>query len=508
MFEFLKKLFGIGAQQEPAPPPQPAAPPSPPPPPRSEQTAPAPTDHETAPEPAAEEPAPPAEQTAAPAPPPPPEPPRETKPSRKKAKTSMKTALKADYVIIGAGPAGVVAAETLREQDPQGSVLLISGEEEPPYSRMAIPYVLTGLIEEPGTYLRKTDNFYKDRSIDVHHAQVTGIDIDAKALTLADGGTCTYSRLLISTGASPIRPPVEGLDLPGVHHCWTLEDARTIVKLAGEGSKVVLMGAGFIGCIILEALAERGTELTVVEAENRMVPRMMNQTAGDLIKQWCEAKGMAVHTSTRVTRLTEQDGGIGVEMDNGETTTADLVVVATGVASNTSFLEGSGVEVNTGIRVNDRLESSVPGIFAAGDCAEGPDFSTGGWSVHAVQPTATDHGRIAALNMTGKDARYQGSVNMNVLDTVGLISSSFGQWQGTDGGELAEALDADRFRYTQLAFDGNHLIGALTLGRTDNIGILRGLIQSRTDLGVWKDRLMENPNRITEAYIANTQPHG
>ena len=290
-----------------------------------------------------------------------------------------------------------------------------------------------------------------------------------------------------------------------MHHCWTLEDARAIAELAAKDSKVVLMGAGFIGCIILESLAERGTQLTVVEAENRMVPRMMNQTAGDLIKQWCEAKGMTVHTSTRVTKLTGGDGGLGVEMDNGETITADLVVVATGVAANTGFLDGSGVEVNEGIKVNDRLESSVAGIYAAGDCAEGPDFSTGGWSVHAIQPTATEHGRIAALNMTGQEAVYKGSLNMNVLDTAGLISSSFGEWQGTKDGETAEALDSDRYRYTQLAFEGDRLIGALTLGRTENIGILRGLIQSRTDLGVWKERLMENPNRITEAYIANTQ---
>jgi len=181
-----------------------------------------------------------------------------------------------------------------------------------------------------------------------------------------------------------------------------------------------------------------------------------------------------------------------------------LTNTATGVAANVDFLKGSGVELNEGVKVNDRLESSVEGIFAAGDCAEGPDFSTGGWSVHAIQPTATEHGRIAALNMAGQDAVYKGSLNMNVLDTAGLISSSFGEWQGVDGGDIAESSDSDHYRYTQLAFDGDRLVGALTLGRTENIGILRGLIQSRTSLGVWKDRLMEDPNRITEAYIANT----
>ncbi len=414
------------------------------------------------------------------------------------------TSMQADYVILGAGPAGVAAAESLRDSDPDGSILLLAGEPEPPYSRMAIPYMLTGLVEEPGTYLRKADGHYESNAITVHHGRATGLDADSKTLDLEDGTACGYGKLLVATGASPIRPPVDGLDLPGVHHCWTLEDARSIVEHAKEGADVILMGAGFIGCIILEALVARGVNLTVVEAEDRMVPRMMNDTAGNMIKKWCEEKGMTVHTSTRVTKLSEADGRLTVEMDNGQQTVADLVVVATGVRSNAGFLEGSGIEMNEGIKVNDRLESSVAGIYAAGDCAEGPDFSTGGWSVHAIQPTATEHGRIAALNMAGQNAEYKGSLNMNVLDTAGLVSSSFGEWQGVESGETAEALDADRYRYIQLAFDGDKLVGALTLGRTENIGILRGLIQSRTDLGVWKERLLENPNRITEAYIANT----
>jgi NAD(P)H-nitrite reductase large subunit len=528
MFKLIKKLFGIAEPETKPPAPVPAAPrPAPADParatvpPRSQASAdkPAPAapegraDKPVAAKPvkkaaakkAAKKPVAAAGKAAAP-----------KKAAAKAAKTAKKKpasskaskkggAMKADYVIVGAGPAGVAACETLRAEDSKSSIILISGEPEPPYSRMAIPYVLTGLIEEPGTYLRKQADHYDGLKVKVHHGEVDSVNAKGRKLKLKDGGSCEYGKLLIATGASPVKPPVKGLDLPGVHHCWTLEDARSIVEHADEGARVVLMGAGFIGCIILEAIAARGTKLTVVEAEDRMVPRMMNDTAGNLIKKWCEAKGMTVHTSTRVNKLSKDGDAIKVEMSNGKSQTADLVVVATGVKANTAFLEGSGVEINEGIKVNDRLESSVPGIFAAGDCAEGPDFSTGGWSVHAIQPTATEHGRIAALNMTGQDARYKGSLNMNVLDTAGLISSSFGEWQGVKGGETAESLDADHYRYTQLAFDGNRLVGALTLGRTENIGILRGLIQSRTDLGVWKARLMEDPNRITEAYIANTR---
>ena len=519
MFEFLKKLFGVGSSGG-TDAGAPAQPPAAAPPPPVEKPAPKPA------KPAPKEPEPVAEKTAEDAAPAKAKAPTAKKPAKAPKKAAAKSKPKpaagkkaaakteasvpttnesydADYVIVGGGPAGVSAADTLAKTQPDSSIILIAGEEAPPYSRMAIPYVLTGLIEEPGTYLRKTDDHYDKAGIKVVHAHVDSVDAGAKSLKLTGGGSCGYGKLLIATGASPVKPPIDGLDLPGVHHCWTLEDARGIAERASKGADVMLMGAGFIGCIILEALAERGVNLTVVEALDRMVPRMMNETAGGLMKKWCEAKGMTIHTSTRVTGLSDAGGKIKAEMDNGESGEFDLIVVATGVRSNTGFLEGTGVEIEEGIKVDDRLASSVDGIYAAGDCAQGPDFSTGGWSVHAIQPTATEHGRIAALNMMGTEAHYKGSLNMNVLDTAGLISSSFGTWEGVKGGDSAEALDEDRFRYTRLEFDGDQLVGALTLGRTENVGILRGLIQTRVDLGPWKERLIENPNRLTEAYIAS-----
>ncbi|UCH73175.1 MAG: NAD(P)/FAD-dependent oxidoreductase [Rhodospirillales bacterium] len=409
------------------------------------------------------------------------------------------------YVIIGAGPSGVTAAETLRKVDPVGEIILLGGEPEPPYSRMAIPYLLTGQIDEAGTYLRKRDGHYEANRIEYRQATVESVDPAAKSLTLADGTTQAYDKLLVATGASPVKPPIDGLDLPGVHHCWTLADARHIIALAGKGAEVVLMGAGFIGCIILESLVERGVKLTVVEALDRMVPRMMNAPAGNMIKNWCTEKGVRVLTSTKVTRLAQSDGRLAVELDSGEQTAADLVVVATGVRSNVDFLEGSGVKTDTGIVVDQNMRSTVEDIYAAGDCAQGLDFSTGGWEVHAIQPTAVDHGRIAALNMAGRPTPFNGSLNMNVLDTAGLISVSFGRWDGVEGGDHAESVDADNYRYTRLEFDGDRIVGALALGRTDHVGVLRGLIQTGIHLGPWKEKLMADPNRIVEAYIDRTQ---
>lgn len=412
------------------------------------------------------------------------------------------------YVIIGAGPAGVTAADTLRKADPKTEIVMIGSEPEPPYSRMAIPYVLTGLITEEGTYLRKEDGHYDKNSIQYRQGEAESIDPKNKVVKLKGADDQPYSKLLIATGASPVKPPIDGLDLKGVHHCWTLEDCRNIMKFADKGADVVLMGAGFIGCIIMEALAERGVNLTVVEALDRMVPRMMNEAAGNMVKAWCEKQNVNVHTSTKVTKLEaskDPEDTLVVDLDNGKQIPAHLVVVATGVKSNIDFVDGAGMKTDQGILVDECMRTTVDDIYAAGDCAQGPDFSTGGWAVHAVQPTAVDHGRIAGLNMAGKSAPFKGSLNMNVLDTVGLISASFGKWDGIEGGDHAEVIDTENFKYMRLEFDGDKIIGALSLGRTDQIGVLRGLIQTEVALGPWKERLMDNPHLIADAYVACSQ---
>jgi NADPH-dependent 2,4-dienoyl-CoA reductase/sulfur reductase-like enzyme len=411
------------------------------------------------------------------------------------------------HVIIGAGPAGVIAAEHLRKLDAASQITILGDEPEPPYSRMAIPYLLIDRIAEQGTYLRKSAEHFDRLKIDVSRDKVTGVDAENKRLTTENNASLRFDRLLIASGAHPVAPPIPGLDAPGVHTCWTLADAREIARLAGPQARVVQIGAGFIGSIIMEALLSRGVQLTVVELEERMVPRMSNAVSSALIKRWCEAKGVKVYTSTAVEAIAQGDGDtpLKVKLNTGELLAADLVINATGVKSNIEFLQGSGIETDEGVRVDRQLQTNKSGVFAAGDVAQGIDFSTGEYSVQAIQPTAVEHGRIAAGNMTGHTQAHRGSLAMNVLDTMGLVSSSFGMWMGVDGGETAELIDETRFRYLNLQFEDDILVGASSLGLTEHIGVVRGLIQSKIRLKDWKQKLMRDPTRLMEAYIANTQ---
>ncbi len=220
------------------------------------------------------------------------------------------------HLILGAGPAGVIAAETIRKHAPLDDITVVGDEAEPPYSRMAIPYLLMGNVDESGTYLRKDPLHLANLRIKQVSASARRVDTVAKRVMLDSGQAVDFDTLLIATGSRPMRPPIAGIDSPGVHACWTLADARAIMDLAKPGARVLQLGAGFIGCIIMEALAARGVVLSVVEMGDRMVPRMMGPTAGGMIRDWCQTKGVQVFTGTRVEAI-EAGPPLTVRLSNG-----------------------------------------------------------------------------------------------------------------------------------------------------------------------------------------------
>lgn len=421
------------------------------------------------------------------------------------------------HLILGNGPAGVVAAEALRKAAPTDDILMVGHEDAPPYSRMAIPYLLEGNIDEAGTYLRKGADHFERLCIRQLRGRAVALNTDKRTVLFDDGHFESYDRLLIATGSHPVRPPIPGVDLPEVQTCWTLADARAIAALAKPGARVLQLGAGFIGCIIMEALAKRGVQLTVVEMGDRMVPRMMTPKAGGMIKRWVEEKGIQVVTSAGVQRIDRggdaaSDAPLVVTLSTGDRLDCDLVIVAAGVAPNVGFLEETPVHVAKGVLVDERMETSVPGIFAAGDVAEAPDLFTGAHLVAAIQPNAADQARIAAMNMAraaaARDTKLNGVLAINVLDTLGLISSSFGQWWGEQsdaGGSGVELVDEARYRYLSLQFKDDVLIGATSIGLTQHVGALRGLIHGQVKLGDWKDRLLASPLAFVDAYVACSQ---
>ena len=414
------------------------------------------------------------------------------------------------HVILGAGPAGVIAAETIRKHAPQDAITIVGDEREPAYSRMAIPYLLIGNVDERGTYLRKGATHFADLKIKVVQASVKSVNAVGKTVALDNGESIAFDTLLIATGSHPVRPPIAGIDSAGVHTCWTLDDARKIMALATKGARVLQLGAGFIGCIIMEALAARGVKLSVVEMGDRMVPRMMGPTAGGMIRDWCEAKGVQVFTGTKVESITPGKP-LQVKLSNGQTVEADLVISAAGVRPAIGYLEKSGITCLQGVLTDAHLQTNVAGIYAAGDCAEAFDKVSGKTIVSAIQPNAAEQARIAAMNMvaysSGKPlvAELKGVTQINVLDTLGLISTSFGDWQGRPGGEHVELTDTANGRHLSLQFKDDVMVGCNSVGWTDHVGVMRGLVEGQVKLGPWKEVLKADPTKLMEAYIGASQ---
>jgi NAD(P)H-nitrite reductase large subunit len=250
--------------------------------------------------------------------------------------------------------------------------------------------------------------------------------------------------------------------------------------------------------------------LSVVEMGDRMVPRMMGPTAGGMIKDWCTAKGVQVFTGTKVEAIETGavDAALTVRLSNGQALDVDLVISATGVRPAIGFLETSGVRCLLGVLTDEHLQTNIPGIFAAGDCAEAFDKVSNKMIVSAIQPNAAEQARVAALNMVGQNTSLKGVTQINVLDTLGLISSSFGDWQGVPGGDHVELTDTAGGHHLSLQFKDDVLVGCNSVGWTAHVGVMRGLVEGQVRLGDWKDLLKADPTRLMDAYLASAQGQG
>jgi NAD(P)H-nitrite reductase large subunit len=421
------------------------------------------------------------------------------------------------HLIIGAGPAAINAIETIRDFDGGASTITLVSDE-PAYARMVLPYYLADKIPKQQVFTGD-DAYFNQLKVDrVIGQRVTKIDPQGKQVTLQDGRNLPFDNLLIATGASPTVPP--GLDgIPGVHPLWTLAQTEAVMQAAeyrpahypprSEPSEVLFVGAGFIGFIVLNALYKRGWKLHVVEMANHVLPRMLDADGAKLVEAWLRQKGVGLHLGTTVSgqvAMRMADSRKIVRLANGTELDVDAVVVATGIRPNLDLVQGSGIKTDQGILVNERMQTNFPFIYAAGDVAQGPDLLGDKPAVHAIQPTAVDHGRIAGANMAGQDVRYPGSLLMNILDVCGLQCASFGRWD--EKTEDMTICNPDRPVYRRLLWTGDKITGAIFVGPANEVGMLndvgmvKGIIQTQVALGDWKQFLRENPFDIRRPYIA------
>jgi NADPH-dependent 2,4-dienoyl-CoA reductase/sulfur reductase-like enzyme/nitrite reductase/ring-hydroxylating ferredoxin subunit len=309
----------------------------------------------------------------------------------------------ASVVIVGAGAAGNAAAEMLRREGYGGSITMITADESLPYDRPNLSKdYLAGNAPSDWIPLRSAE-FYKQHRIDVIlGARATALDAVAKRVTLEDGRRLGFDRLLLATGADPVRLKMPGGELPHVHYLRTLSDSNRIIEAAKSSRRVVVMGASFIGLEVAASLRTRGLAVHVVAPEAQPLEKIMGPEVGAFIRSLHEKKGVVFHLGQSASSVEASS----VTLKSGERIAADLVVIGVGVRPALALAEGAGLAMDRGISVNEFLETSVPGIFAAGDIARWPDPHTGSPIRVEHWVVAERQGQTAARNMLGRREKF------------------------------------------------------------------------------------------------------
>jgi NADPH-dependent 2,4-dienoyl-CoA reductase/sulfur reductase-like enzyme len=387
-------------------------------------------------------------------------------------------------VIIGAGPAGVSVAETLRAHDVQSEVIMLSAEPFPPYSPPAmIDHFLTG----SNAHLWRNADWPDQMGLEYRsNVEVTSVQPDAHTIQLNDGGDLTYDRLVVATGGS-LYAPLEGADLPGIYNFKSLSAAEALVKevKSGKASSAIVVGAGFIGMEIALLLRKLGVGVVQIEMLDQVMSAMLDAETADAALSMLREHEIDVRLSTRASAFVGNGKAEGVQLESGEVLQSDLLIAATGIKPNLKLLEGSGIAHDWGLSVDEHLRTSAEGIYAAGDAVETTDRLTGETYVHAILPNAIEQGRVVGLNLAGIQTTYDGADRMNSLKHLGLPIMAAGL---KSGDEILRTRRDGHMRTIYL--EDNRIVGFQLLGDIKPAGTLRSLMMQGENVLPIKDRLI------------------
>ncbi len=314
----------------------------------------------------------------------------------------------AKYVIVGGGLAGFNAIPAIRERDVDGRIVLVTDEAERPYDRVPLSKkYLQGILSRDGVFLRPQEFFEESRVELWTRRRAVRLDLRAHLVGLDDGLEIRYDKLLLATGGHPRKIPIPGADLPGIHYLRTLEDSDAIKDAMTRSKRVVVVGGGFIGCEVAAACVMKGLDTTIVEVGPYLLNLAFDEPTGRWVTEYLTGKGLKPLCGVRATAILQEGGRVsGVSTSSGTALPADTVVVGVGLAVNTELAETAGLRVDRGIVVNERLETSAPDVYAAGDVARfySPVFEKHIRVEH--YDVAVRHGKVAGANMAGGSATF------------------------------------------------------------------------------------------------------
>jgi NAD(P)H-nitrite reductase large subunit len=399
-----------------------------------------------------------------------------------------------NYVIIGNSVAAVGAIRSIRNHDQKGDITVLSRENRIAYGRPLISYLLGGTITDKKMAYLPEDFYEKNRANLRLGAEVVAVDSGKKKVKLADGDAVSFDKLLIATGGDPFVPPIEGLQgKEKIFTFTTWDDAAKLKAISYDIQRVVVIGGGLIGLKAAEGLYQLDKKVTIVELADRILSAAFDRTAGRIVAKKMKANGIDVITEDTVTKIEGAGAEItGVTLKSGDFIPCDTVIVAIGVRPAAAFLKGSGIEVNRGVVVDDRMETSTKGIFAAGDVAEARDFFAATKNPMPIWPDAYIQGDVAGAAMAGSEKGYAGGLAMNSIELfkVPTISMGITNPQNESEFEIVTFLDQEHYQYRKVVLKGKVIVGAVLVGAVDRAGIFAGLIREKVDVSPFKDRLL------------------
>lgn len=379
------------------------------------------------------------------------------------------------YLIIGSGTAAVGCIEGIRVVDQQSPITMVSAEPYLPYGRPLISYLLQGKTTEEKMLQYRPADFCEKNGVTAMLGR-TVQKIEGKAVVLEDGTALPFDKLCIATGSRPFVPPMEGLEaVPNQTSFMTLDDAKRLRDMLGEGKdkRVLIVGAGLIGLKCAEGILERAQSVTVIDLAPRILPNVLSEEPAAIIQKHMESKGVRFILNDSVKHFNKNAAAL---QNSGETVTFDVLVVAVGVRPNTELAEAAGCAVNRGILTNDHSETTVPGIYAAGDCAVSHDISCNVDRILAILPNAYLQGETAGMNMAGGDRPFRKAVPMNASGFLGLHMITAGSYDGE------QYLTRENGNYKLLVTRDDRLVGFILIGDIERAGIYTSLIRECTPL--------------------------
>ncbi len=390
-------------------------------------------------------------------------------------------------VIIGNGLAGTMAAKTIRELDSQVEILVFAEEKYHYYPRPNLIEYIAGKLPYERIFAF-TEGWHARQNIDIRlGTPVRKIHPRTQEIELEEGRREAYDELLIANGASSFIPPIKGADQRGVFSLRTLDDAQAILEDLQGHHQVAVIGGGLLGLEIARAIRSRGTEVEVIEFFDRLLPRQLDRQGGSLLCSQLESQGVRVRLGVATEEILGKGEANGLKLKGGAEVKADLVIIAAGVRPNLGLPQEAGLATDRGLVVDDRLRTSHPHIFAAGDSIQHRG------KVYGIIPASFEQGRTAAYNILGEEKKYEGTVPANTLKVVGLSVTSVGLVNPEgEGFEEVTKLSKEEGIYKKVVLQEGALVGAIWMGTKKGVNEITRAVTSKTKISQWINSLLED----------------